>query len=228
MGVLVVAAHPDDEILGCGATLARLAQAGETVDILILGEGAASRRQEDAAKEIAKLSDAAAAAAETLGARSPKMAGFPDNRLDTLPLLDVIQEIEAVVGAARPDTVFTHHGGDLNVDHRIAHEATVTACRPLPGSTVRRLYAFETVSSSEYATRAVGEAFRPNRFVDVSAFMDHKKRAIDCYAFEMRAFPHPRSWENIVSLAKLRGAQSGLAAAEAFEVLLDIETGGAR
>ena len=136
--ILVVAAHPDDEILGCGGVLASHAAKGDTVHILIVAEGATSRdsRRDPHAREpeLAGLKAAASCAASAIGAESPRLLGLPDNRLDSLPLLDVIKPVEAVVEAVAPEIVYTHHAGDLNVDHRIVHQAVVTACRPLPES----------------------------------------------------------------------------------------------
>lgn len=221
--ILVVAAHPDDEILGCGGAIARLAEAGATVNILIVAEGAASRDGGAVHDEIAQLQRAAAQAAQILGAQPPRMLGLPDNRLDSLPLLDVIKPIERAVTDIAPDTVFTHHGGDLNIDHRIVHQAVMTACRPLPGGTVRRIVTFETVSSTEWGGSDPASAFAPNLFVDVSATLERKRRALESYAMEMRSFPHARSWESVESLARHRGASAGLQAAEAFMTIREIE-----
>ena len=220
--ILVVAAHPDDEILGLGGTLARHAQAGDSVHILIVGEGITSRGEaEDGALEA--LRAAAAAAAAAIGAHPPIMLNLPDNRFDSMDQLTLTQEVEAIVTQIAPDTVYTHNGSDVNIDHRLLHQAVVTATRPLPGSGVRRLYAFETVSSTEWATDGFGVPFRPNRYVDVSAFMDRKMTALAAYESEMRPFPHARSLEAVEALARLRGSQCGVAAAEAFVVLREIE-----
>jgi len=148
--------------------------------------------------------------------------GLPDNRLDTLALLEIIQPIETTIRSLSPQIVYTHCGKDLNIDHRIIHQATVTACRPLPGSTVRQLYAFETVSSTEWSIAATDAAFRPTHFVDISPFWQQKRSALECYASEMRSLPHARSFEALEALAVLRGSQSGLGMAEAFEILLHI------
>ncbi|MGF1609147.1 MAG: PIG-L deacetylase family protein [Kiloniellales bacterium] len=224
--VLVVAAHPDDEVLGCGGTSARHAAAGDDVHVLVLAEGATSRdlarQATERSAEISALRDAAAAAAETLGTRAPRFAGLPDNRLDGHDLLDVVKIVEAVVADLRPSIVYCHHGGDLNVDHRIVHQAVVTACRPLPGAPVRRLLAFETPSSTEWSTTATGPAFRPACFVDISRHLDRKLAALRCYAAEMRAFPHARSLEAVEALARVRGAAAGVAAAEAFEPVREL------
>ena len=178
--VLVIAAHPDDEILGCGGALARHAAGGDTVHVLIVAEGATSR---DALPRPGGKGGGAdrpqdrrlARSIHAIGAEEPRLLGLPDNRLDALPLLDVIKPIEAVVEAVAPEIVYTHHAGDLNVDHRIVHQATVTACRPLPDSPVRAIYAFETVSSTEWQT--AGETFRPQRWVDIEPFLDQQAAA---------------------------------------------------
>ena len=164
MIVLIVAAHPDDEVLGCGGTIARHVAEGDDVNILIVAEGATSRRDEDE-DDVARLRDCARAAAEVLKAKPPILSGFADNRLDSMDRLDVIKEVERHVDKIQPETVYTHHGGDLNIDHRIVHEAVITACRPLPGSTVRQIFSFEAASSTEFATPAIGRPFNPVHFV---------------------------------------------------------------
>lgn len=221
MTILVVAAHPDDEVLGLGGTLARLADAGERIEVLILAEGATSRDGDAAAarREVEALRDCARAAAAVIGTATPRFAGLPDNRLDSLALLDVVKHVEAVVAECRPATVYTHCGHDLNVDHRIAHQAVLTACRPLPGSSVTALYAFETPSSTEWSPPASAPAFAPVRFVDIGATLARKLAALRCYAGEMRPFPHARSVEAVEALARWRGASAGFVAAEAFEIL---------
>ena len=222
--ILVVAAHPDDEVLGCGGVLARHAAEGDTVHILIVAEGATSRdaRRDPHGREpeLAALGAAASRAAAAIGAEEPRMLGLPDNRLDTLPLLDVIKPIEIVVEAVAPEIVYTHHAGDLNVDHRIVHQATVTACRAVPGSPVRAIYAFETVSSTEWQT--AGESFRPQRWVDIGPFLDRKLRALNAYQAEMRPFPHARSHEAVEALTRVRGAAVGLRAAECFMIVREV------
>lgn len=219
--ILVVAAHPDDEILGCGATLARHTDAGDRVHILILATGLAARGAvETGAIEV--LEAAARQAAQAIGAEAPRFAGFADNRLDGMDLLDIVKSIETVTEAVQPEIVYTHHGGDLNIDHRIACEAVVTACRPLPGAATRAIYAFETVSSTEWAIADCHVAFRPNHFVETEAFMALKMKALEAYSSEMRPWPHARSVEAIRALAAYRGVSVGCAAAEAFSVIREL------
>jgi N-acetylglucosamine malate deacetylase 1 len=224
--VLVVVAHPDDEVLGCGGTIARHVESGDEVHILIVAEGATSRdkRRQPGKRRSELLSLAAAArqAAGLLGAQPPRLAGFPDNRLDSVDLLDLVKAVTVSIDAVKPRIVYTHHASDLNVDHRLVNEATVTACRPLPNSAVRAIYAFETVSSTGWSDPHAFAPFRPTRFVDISAFMDLKRRACECYETEMRPFPHARSMEAVEALARWRGTTVGRAAAEAFEVIREI------
>ncbi|MCY4239124.1 MAG: PIG-L family deacetylase [Rhodospirillaceae bacterium] len=222
--ILAVAAHPDDEILGCGGTLARHAAEGDMVHVMIVAEGATSRnaRLEPHGREpaLAALRAASSRAAAIIGACEPHLLGLPDNRLDSLPLLDVIRPIEAVVGTVTPEIVYTHHAGDLNVDHRIVHQATVTACRPLPESPVRAIYAFETVSSTEW--QSGGDPFRPQRWVNIEPFLSNKRRALEAYVAEISSFPHARSFKAIDALARVRGATAGLKAAECFMVVREV------
>jgi N-acetylglucosamine malate deacetylase 1 len=218
--VIVIAAHPDDETLGVGGTIARHAANGDEVHIIFLTDGIGARGANKAAAR--RRATAARTASEILGGRPPRFLGFSDNRLDAVPLLDVAQAIEKIIAEVQPDTIYTHHAGDLNVDHEICQRAVLIACRPLPGSTVRRIFAFEVVSSTEWSAPE-SRAFSPIRFVDISRTIATKRRALEAYAEEMRPFPHPRSLEGIDALARHRGASAGLAAAEAFGILREIE-----
>jgi len=219
--VLVVAAHPDDEVLGCGGAIARHADRGGAVETVFVADGATARPGGGARLDHRKA--AARRAAEILKTRAPRFLDFPDNRLDGVPLLEVTQALEKIVAEISPAVVYTHHGGDLNVDHRIVHQAVITALRPMPNSKLRGIFAFETPSSTEWATAAIGVGFRPDRFVDISSVMDRKIGALEAYSEEMRPFPHARSLEAVRALARWRGASAGLEAAEAFVTLRWIE-----
>lgn len=216
MKVLVIAAHPDDEVLGCGGTIARHVAAGDEVRIHILAEGATSRtpsRDSDAhATELTALAQSAADAAMILGATSV-LHGLPDNRLDSLDLLEVIKLVEEVIFSYQPQLVYTHHSSDVNIDHQVIHRAVVTACRPLPGQSVRTLLFFEIPSSTEWQ---VPTAFSPNWFVSIEETLNLKVQALESYGAEMREFPHPRSISAVKALAAWRGASIGVNAAEAF------------
>lgn len=219
--VLVVAAHPDDEALGCAGTLYRHRRAGAEVTVLFLADGETARAAADAAdvEGVARRARMAEAAAAAMGGLSQRMAGFPDNRLDTVAMLDLARAVEAVMAECDPTLVYTHHAGDLNIDHRRAHQATMTACRPLPGRRVREIRCFEVLSSTEWGGPGVGPPFDPTLFVGLDPdALAAKRSALEAYAPEMRAAPHPRSWETVAALATLRGSAVGLPAAEGFVV----------
>lgn len=218
--VLVVAAHADDEALGCGGTIARLARAGRPVHVLLLADGETSRLESGApasgAGLIAERNSAARQASEVLGCSSVEVLAFPDNRLDHETLLDIIKPIEAALARHRPETVFTHHVGDVNVDHSRVHQAVIAATRPQPGRSVKELLFFEVPSSTEWQPPGSASAFTPNYFVDISTTLATKLAALQKYEREMRPFPHPRSAKAVTALAHWRGASAGLEAAEAF------------
>jgi LmbE family N-acetylglucosaminyl deacetylase len=223
---LVVAAHPDDEVLGCGGTVARRTREGDAVSIAILGEGITSRytsRQDADPAQVVQLGDRSREVAALLGAQQVGTFGLPDNRFDTVPLLDIVKILEDLLARVRPEVVYTQHGGDLNVDHAITYRATLTATRPLPGCAVHEIYAYETLSSTEWAFAQFAPSFRPNVFVNIGATLETKVRAMALYEGEVRAFPHPRSPEALRASAHRWGSVAGLPAAEAFELVRRIE-----
>lgn len=222
MNVLVIAAHPDDEVLGCGGTIARLSQEGHNVYITILGEGITSRyqRREQADQALVKALHARSGeVAQILGAKDLFMHNLPDNRFDTVPLLGVVKVIEDMVERTRPQVIYTQHGGDLNIDHVVVYRATLTATRPLAGTPVKELYAYEVPSSTEWAFQTFEPAFRPTVFVDISDTLETKIRAMGTYEGEARAFPHPRSPEALRAVAWRWGSVAGLQAAECFQLV---------
>ncbi len=225
--VLVVAAHPDDEILGCGATAARLVHEGREVYFAVLGEGITSRHKNREAadpKSLSLLHRHAHAAAAVIGAKDIFLYQLPDNRLDTVPLLQVVKIVEELLEKIKPEVVYTHHPGDLNVDHGVIHRAVLTATRPMAGQPVREIYAFEVPSSTEWAFGSLQPLFRPNVFVDVNATLEAKIAAMSCYETESREFPHPRSPEALRALARRWGSVVGCHAAEAFELVRSVRS----
>lgn len=223
--ILVIAAHPDDEVLGCGATLKRFAKEGKDVYIAILGEGITSRykNREDAGRgAVNELKGKSQKVAKYLGAKAIFCFDLPDNRFDTVPLLDIIKITEEVIGNVRPTIIFTHHGSDLNIDHVIVHRAVMTAARPMLGCPVKDILMFEVASSTEWSLGKFKPVFNPNIFYDVSKTVDAKINAMKLYGTELRKFPHPRSKEAIIASVKRWGSVAGFKAAEAFELLRSI------
>jgi N-acetylglucosamine malate deacetylase 1 len=217
--IAVIAAHPDDEVLGCGATMARHAAQGDAVHVLIVAEGVTSRNptrsRPESETQLSLLATSARSANVLLGTTSLELLQFPDNRLDSVDLLDVIKVVEAFFDKYKPQTIYTHWPFDLNVDHRVVSEAVQTACRAVPESIIEQVLFFEVPSSTEWRLSG-GRSFEPTYFVEVSDTLEAKRRALSAYASEMRAPPHPRSLEAVESLARWRGASVGVAAAEAF------------
>lgn len=226
MNVVVVAAHPDDEVLGCGATIARLAHEGANVHIAILGEGITSRSADRSASksvEIEGLHKNAREAAKLLGAKSVSLHNLPDNRFDTVPLLEIVKTVEALVEERKPEVIYTHHGSDLNVDHQLTNKAVLTATRPVAGGLrIREVLAFEVPSSTDWSFQQLAPVFRPNVFFDISGTLELKLRAMEIYKSEVRAFPHPRSRQALEAVARRWGSIAGLQAAEAFELIREI------
>ena len=220
--ILVIAAHPDDEVLGCGGSIAKHVHDGDEVHVLILAEGMTSRDdtrdRKGREKDITKLKDMANEAHKILGTSSTKLLDFPDNRMDSVDLLDVIKVIENEINEINPEIIYTHHSNDLNVDHRITHQAVFTACRPKPGAMVKKIYCFEVPSSSEWQDPLEGFQFMPNTFVNISNTLEKKLAALKAYESEMKPWPHSRSIQAIEYLARLRGASAGFEAAEAFSL----------
>ncbi|BBP84274.1 PIG-L family deacetylase [Pseudomonas sp. No.21] len=213
--VLVIAAHPDDEVLGCGGSIARHVADGDEVQVAIMAQGLFSRGTPEEAEQQA-LRDACAEANRILGVQGLECFDLPDNRLDGLDLLDLVKPVEALVARHRPGIVYAHWSGDVNIDHRRLHEAVVTACRPQPGHPVHTLLFFEIPSSTEWQVPHSAPAFWPGWFNDIGSTLDTKLRALDAYAMEMREWPHPRSLKAVEHLARWRGACVGMEAAEAF------------
>lgn len=216
--VLIVAAHPDDEVLGCGGTIAKLADNGTLVHVVFLADGVFSRDGDSPVRsaELESRRAAAKKACDILGVSSVSFGDFPDNRMDTVALLDITKTVEHFIFEHHPATVFTHHAGDVNIDHRRTLEAVVIACRPQGGHPVRSILNFEVPSSTEWQMPGIAPAFAPNWFVDISATLNRKMAALEAYAVELRDWPHPRSRRGVEYLARWRGATVGVDAAEAF------------
>jgi LmbE family N-acetylglucosaminyl deacetylase len=237
MTILFIGAHPDDVELGAGGTIRRLVDEGHKVHALVLSRG--GRRDYLTEEEwrqakpmggnciwlpptpaqlLARACEKSAAILDMILHKYDHYGGdldLPDNQFDIIGVLNITKQIERFIESVEPEVVYTHAAADLNIDHRLTHQAVLTACRPLPGATVKEIYAFEVLSSTEWGT-----GFHPNLYVPLTeAQLQAKLDALACYATEMREFPHPRSPEAIRVLAALRGSQCGHARAEAFEVI---------
>lgn len=225
--ILIIAAHPDDEVLGCGGTIARAVREGHDVYLAILGEGITSRypqREQASMTAIEELHRRSHRVAELLGAKELSLHNLPDNRFDTVPLLDIVRIIEDLVERYQPRVIYTHHGGDLNIDHQVTLRAVLTATRTMRGQPVQEIYAFEVPSSTEWAFQRFEPVFRPNVFVEIWDYLDLKIEAMSLYESEVRTFPHPRSEEALRVIARRWGSVVGCEAVEPFELVRAIRT----
>lgn len=218
--VVVIAAHPDDEVLGAGGCLARHVLMGHEVHAVVVADGAGSRYP---VEMTATLETSARRAAEVIGFASLRLQSLPDQRLDTVPFIELTQLIEAELDDIAPTVVYTHFPGDVNADHGLVARAAWTACRPYARPQVRRFAVFETPSSTEWAWPLGGSSLEPNLFVDVSDTLEIKVAAMECYGSELRDYPHPRASRALRERAAYWGSQVGRRAAEPFRVLRDID-----
>lgn len=218
--VLVIAPHPDDEVLGPGGTVARLARDGAEVHVVIVTKATPPLYDEE---YLARSRESAKAAHDVLGVKATHFLSFPAAALDTVPHSALNAELRAVVVDVAPDTVLVPFDGDVHMDHRLVFASALVCCRPQPGSTVRRIYAYETLSESNWNAAYLTPAFQPNVFVDIADHLETKMRAMACYGDELKEFPHERSLVGLRALAMLRGATVGLHAAEAFVLIREVQ-----
>jgi len=218
--ILAIVAHADDEAIGCGGTLAKHQQQGDSITIIYMTDGVSSRGS--CVEEIANRRVMAKQVGKYLNAKQNQF-DFSDNQMDQTPLLKIIQSIECVIEETVPDIIYTHHFSDLNVDHRIVHQAVMTAFRPIPNRKVPTIYSFEVNSSTEWNTPNSANSFIPNCFVDISAQIENKIELLKYYQTEMPAFPHTRSIESITALATVRGCSVGVKYAEAFMLMRELK-----
>ncbi|HLH84928.1 MAG TPA: PIG-L deacetylase family protein [Trebonia sp.] len=217
--VVVIGAHPDDELLGAGGTIARHARAGDDVHAIVVADGAGSRYPAHLADTLEKQ---ARRAAEIIGLASLRFLALPDQRLDTIPLIELTQRLEAVLDDIGPRTVYTHFPEDVNDDHRIVARCAWVACRPYRRQRLVKFAVFETPSSTEWAWPLPGTSLQPNLFVDITDTIDVKIAAMECYETELRDYPHPRSPRALRERAAHWGSHIGRRAAEPFRVLREV------
>jgi LmbE family N-acetylglucosaminyl deacetylase len=224
--ILVIAAHPDDELLGCGGSLLYYRKLGYKIKVVFLSDGESSRKENN--KKIKKLILKRIKQAELVSRKcsfiKPTFGGFPDNKLDTVPLLDIVQFIEKKIQEFKPEIIFTHFENDLNIDHHLTFKAVITATRPLSKTFVKKILSFEIPSSTESNfTKNSKKIFNPNFFIDISKFVKKKSLVLKIYKSELRPWPHPRSIKAIENLSKYRGSQIGIKYAEAFIVIRELK-----
>ena len=210
--ILIVAAHPDDEILGCGGTIIKLKNTND-INIVFMTDGVSSRGTDTIEKKLRrKMCDDLF---KYLKIKKPTFFDFSDNKMDEVPLLNIVKKLETIIKKIKPKTIFTHYSECLNIDHKITSQAVLTACRPLKNNSVKKILSFEILSSTEWA-KFKNKGFEPNYFVDISNQFKKKITAMKFYKKELRKYPHSRSLKAIESLARFRGVSSGTNFAEGF------------
>ena len=216
--VLVVVAHADDEAIGCGGTLIKHRNAGDEIRIIFMTNGVGARNEIDGHQSKQRLT-AQEKCCQQLHVTNYHNFDFPDNKMDSIALIDVVKRIEYVMETYPANIIYTHHGGDLNIDHQVVNRAVITATRPLPCCTVKKILTFEVNSSTEWSNEAIGTDFSPNYFVDISQELKEKEILLEHYQEEMRPYPHSRSITAILNRNHVRGSSVGLHAAEAFTLI---------
>jgi len=234
LNVLVIAAHPDDEVLGMGGTILKHTKQSDNVKIIFLATGITSRKstkyqnvtkyetskveEKTMANQIKNLRNDSKKISKLLKVKRVSFYDFPDNEMDTVPMLQVVKVIEKELEKFKPNIVYTHHKNDLNIDHRITYQATLTACRPITNPI--DIISFEVPSSTEWN---YPYTFNPNYFVNVKKYFKTKLKAMQMYKHEMKKYPHPRSLKYLTVLAEKWGSFAGLEMAEAFEIVRKFE-----
>jgi len=220
MNILVVATHPDDEVLGCGGVIARHASRGDRVDVVVVTRGAPELYDENQVKTLRRELEAAHA---LLGVSAVHFLDFPAPKLDLVPAYELADAISALFHSLQPAAAYIPHRGDLHSDHRSVFSAALVAARPIGKSPVLKVLSYETLSETEWSAPVAEDAFLPSVFIDISPFLDKKKQAMAAYRSQLKEFPHPRSLLAVESLARLRGSTVGVQAAEAFQLIREID-----
>lgn len=215
--ILIIAAHPDDEMLGCGATVAKMVKNNSIARTVILGQGMLSRKSSKGS--LNELRKNAQEANRIIGINEVHFHDFPDNSMDTVPLLKIIKTVEKEIDSFQPSIIFTHYGNDLNIDHRITFQAVMTSCRPQPNFKTPTIYSFYTVSSTDWIDGNIFQQFSPNVFLDISDTIDLKLTALSKYKSEMMPSPHSRSLESVRIFSRYWGMRVGKQYVEPFSLV---------
>jgi LmbE family N-acetylglucosaminyl deacetylase len=218
--VLVVAAHPDDELLGLGGTIARHTSKGDLVTIAIIADACSVRYENEVVRYLRQCT---MEGAQRLNVSDVRFAGMADQKLDVLPILEITQWIEGVQRDVQPQIVYTHHRGDINRDHQVVYEATLTAARPYNALYVERILCYETPSATEWGGPHASSCFSPNVYVDITDHIEMKLHAMSAYTTELCSYPHPRSLESLRMRAAYWGGVIGTLAAEPFMLVREVE-----
>jgi len=225
VNILVVAAHPDDEVLGCGGVMARHNADGDNLHVVVMTRGVESLFAAELTERVRREAEQAH---KLLGVKSTHYLDFPAPMLDTVPAHKLADALQKVVRKHRAQVVYVPHWGDIHMDHQCTHRAALVACRMITGSPVERVLSYETVSETEWASVAAAESFTPNVFVDIQKHLKTKLKAMACYRSQLQEPPHPRSLKNLEALATVRGATAGFYAAEAFQLVWERTPAGSK
>ena len=222
--ILVFAAHPDDEALGCMGTLLHFKSKGYKIKICFMSDGESSRKLSDSKKQ--KLVKSRMEQAKLVSKKSkfikPNFFNLPDNKLDTISLLSIVKKVEKEIKKFKPSIIFTHFENDLNIDHQITCKSVLTATRPKTNLFVKKLYCFETLSNTDFSFKNKNKVFNPNFFVDINKFLKKKIELLKIYKREIKQWPHQRSTKGVKILSNYRGSQIGVKNAEAFMCLREL------
>ncbi|MDA3789330.1 MAG: PIG-L family deacetylase [Desulfobacula sp.] len=220
MNILIVVAHPDDEIIGIGGSAIKHVQGGDDVYVLILGKGAAYRDDADM-EAINRLEQQTKNAGNIIGFEEIFSYDFPDNGFDSVSRLEIIKIVEKYIKKIKPSIVYTHYENDVNIDHQMTFQAVMTACRPIFSDCPKKIYTFETLSSTEWQLTE-NQTFSPNTFINIEKYIDKKLAALEKYKDELCLYPHSRSLKGVKLLSQYRGLQSGIKYAEGLVLKREI------
>ena len=223
--VLIIVAHPDDEVLGMGGTIYKYTSQGIEVDLLIVTDGSSSQysQRSDIESILAAKKIETRKCADLLGINKIFYGNLPDMKLDAIPHIEINRVIEGVIDEVKPSIVYTHFSGDVNKDHRCVYESTLVACRPVKNQCVKKLFSYSVPSSTEWNIQTENSVYTPNWYEDISGeYAEIKYKAFSCYETEARPYPHPRSTEYLSILDSAEGLKVGLQAAESFILLRSV------